>query len=169
MEGSAARTSFLLCRRASRLNKHCRAVGALPGGRLDDGETVVDAALSELHEEIGVELDARRCSASSMTTRHGRDMSCTVVLWADEHVSLIPNPDEVRAVYRIGLSELCRQDSPRFVEIPESDRPVVQLPLGSFLLHAPTAAVMLQFRWVGLDGHHGRRVDDLEQPVFAWK
>ena len=29
---------------------------ALPGGRLDPGETVVDAALRELHEEVGIEL-----------------------------------------------------------------------------------------------------------------
>ena len=54
--------------------------------------------------------------------------------------------------------------------IPESDKPVVQVPLGGDLIHAPTGAVLVQFRWVGLDGRLGAdaRVVDFEQPVFAW-
>ncbi len=45
---------------------------------------------------------------------------------------------------------------------------VIQLPLLDTLIHAPTAAVLHQFREVVL---HGRetRVADLEQPVFAWR
>ena len=53
--------------------------------------------------------------------------------------------------------------------IPESDRPVVQLPLGRDLIHAPTGAVLLQFRWVALDGRLDARVNEFEQPVFAWR
>ena len=53
--------------------------------------------------------------------------------------------------------------------IPESDRPVVQMPLGGDLIHAPTGAVLLQFRRVALEGVAGFRVDQLEQPVFAWR
>ena len=40
------------------------------------------------------------------------------------------------------IRELTRPDSPRFVEIPESERPVVQMPVGGDLIHAPTGAVM---------------------------
>ena len=42
------------------------------------------------------------------------------------------------------------------------------MPLIGHRIHAPTAAVLLQFREVAL---HGRttRVDTLEQPVFAWR
>ncbi|NKB42553.1 MAG: CoA pyrophosphatase, partial [Ilumatobacter sp.] len=79
-------------------------------------------------------------------------------------------PDEVLAAYRIGLHELTRPDSPRFVDIPESDRPVVQVPLGGDLIHAPTGAVIVNFRWLCVDGRTSSdsRVVDFEQPVFAW-
>ena len=49
---------------------------ALPGGRLDAGESVVDAALRELDEEVGVALaDSSPCWACSMTTRPARGTS----------------------------------------------------------------------------------------------
>jgi hypothetical protein len=53
------------------------------------------------------------------------------------------------------------------VAIPESERPVIQLPILSTLVHAPTAAVVYQLREVVI---HGRatRVDHFEQPVWAW-
>ena len=54
VSGGAA---FLLCRRASRLSSH-PAQWALPGGRVDQGESAVDAALRELAEEVGIKLDA---------------------------------------------------------------------------------------------------------------
>jgi len=45
---------------------------------------------------------------------------------------------------------------------------VVQVPLGGDLIHAPTGALLVQFRWVGLEGLANKRVVDFEQPVFAW-
>ena len=54
------------------------------------------------------------------------------------------------------------------LSIPESPRPVVQIPLGNDLIHAPTGAVLLQLRWLCLEGRHDP-VDELEQPVFAWQ
>jgi hypothetical protein len=91
-----------------------------------------------------------------------------VVLWAGGRGDVHPHPDEVRAAYRVGLHQLLREDSPRFIDIPESDRPVVQLPLGRDHIHAPTAAVLVQFRWLALEGRDDS-VQGFEQPVFAWK
>lgn len=164
----AGGAAFLLCRRAARMNRHA-GQWALPGGRLDADETPLDAALRELDEELGLCLgsDALLGYLDDYVTRSGYLMT-PVVLWAGSDAQISPNPDEVAHAYRIGLHELCRADSPRFVSIPESDRPVVQIPLSGDLIHAPTGAVLLQLRWVGLEGRLDERVAHLEQPVFAW-
>ncbi len=49
----AGEGALLLTRRAPRLNAHA-GQWALPGGRLDKGETPIDAALREMHEEVVV-------------------------------------------------------------------------------------------------------------------
>jgi 8-oxo-dGTP pyrophosphatase MutT (NUDIX family) len=172
--GVAGGAAFLLSRRAARMNRHA-GQWALPGGRIDAGETPEEAALRELDEELGLQLPASSVLGrlDDYATRSGYVITPVVVWAGDEHgngdVELHPNPDEVAHAYRIGLHELRRDDSPRFVTIPESDRPVVQVPLGGDLIHAPTAAVLVQFRWVALDGRAGERVGHFEQPVFAWR
>ncbi|MCV7355163.1 NUDIX hydrolase [Mycolicibacterium fluoranthenivorans] len=165
VSGGAA---FVLCRRASRLNSHA-AQWALPGGRLDPGETAVDAALRETHEEVGVDLPGSSVLGllDDYPTRSGYVIT-PVVLWGGGRLELRPAPEEVVAAYRVGLHQLLRDDSPRYISIPESPRPVVQIPLGNDLIHAPTGAVLLQVRWLCLQGS-SERVDELEQPVFAWK
>jgi 8-oxo-dGTP pyrophosphatase MutT (NUDIX family) len=169
MQGVAGGAAFLLCRRAPRMNSH-GGQWALPGGRIDPGEHPVETALRELDEELGVRLgeDAVLGILDDYPTRSGYIMT-PVVVWGGAGLTLVPNPSEVAHAYRIGLHELCRDDSPRFVTIPESDRPVVQVPLGGDMIHAPTGAVLVQFRWVGIEGRLHERVDEFEQPVFAWK
>ena len=168
MVGVSGGAAFLLCRRASRLSSHS-AQWALPGGRLDPGETAVDAALRELDEEVGIALPGSAVLGllDDYATRSGYVIT-PVVLWGGGRLDPRPAPDEVVAVYRVGLHQLLREDSPRFVAIPESPRPVVQIPLGNDLIHAPTGAVLLQLRWLCLEGR-ADPVDELEQPVFAWK
>jgi 8-oxo-dGTP pyrophosphatase MutT (NUDIX family) len=167
--GVAGGAAFLLCRRAAGLNRH-GGQWALPGGRVDPGESAEQTALRELHEELGVELSPDHVLGrlDDYVTRSGYVIT-PVVVWSGGEVELVPDPNEVAHAYRIGVHELLRDDSPRFVTIPESDRPVVQVPLGRDLIHAPTGAVLLQFRWVALDGRADARVHHYDQPVFAWK
>jgi 8-oxo-dGTP pyrophosphatase MutT (NUDIX family) len=162
------RACLLLTRRARGLRDH-GGQWALPGGRLDPPETAQQAALRELEEEVGLHLDPEAVLGclDDYGTRSGFIIT-PVVVWSGVHAVLVPNPDEVASVHRIPLGELDKPDVPRLVSIPESDRPVIQLPLLGSLIHAPTAAVVFQAREVVV---HGRptRVDHFEQPVWAWR
>lgn len=160
--------SILLTKRASTLRAH-GGQWALPGGRLDDGETPVDAALRELQEELGLRLggDDVLGVLDDYPTRSGYVIT-PVVLWGGADPTIDPNPNEVHSVHRVAFTELQRPDAPTFVSIPESDRPVVQMFFGQSTIHAPTAAVMLQFRRAAIEGVL-ERVSGYEQPVFAWR
>ena len=128
VSGGAA---FLLCRRTSRLSSH-PAQWALPGGRVDPAESVIDAALRELDEEVGIRLPDQTVLGllDDYPTRSGYVIT-PVVIWGGGRLDPRPAPDEVVAVYRVGMHELQRDDSPRFITIPESPRPVVQIPWGT--------------------------------------
>ncbi|WP_407645473.1 NUDIX hydrolase [Amycolatopsis alkalitolerans] len=154
-----------LTRRSSRLRAHPGQF-ALPGGRFDDGEDAVGAALRELHEEVGILAGRDQCAGllDDYATRSGYVITPVVVRTGSAEP--VPNPAEVARLHWIPFAELDAE--PRFVHIPESDRPVIQLPLAGHLVHAPTAAVLYQFREIALRGRH-TRVDHLEQPVFAWR
>ncbi len=168
VDGTAGGAALLLTRRGAHLSAHARQ-WAFPGGSVDPGETPLEAALREMREEVGLELGADHLIGrlDDYPTRSGYVMT-PFVFWAGEEHEPVANPDEVASVHRISFEELARPDSPRFVEIAESDRPVVQMPIGGDLIHAPTGAIMYQFRAIGLEGR-AVRVDELEQPVFAWK
>ncbi|PVZ10968.1 NUDIX hydrolase [Actinomycetospora cinnamomea] len=167
LDDPARGPGVLLTRRTSRLRDHPGQF-ALPGGSLDPGEDVVTAARRELDEELGLRLDEEAVLGllDDYPTRSGFVITPVVMAASGAVADLRPSPDEVSELFHITLGEL--DVEPRYVAIEESPRPVVQMPLVGHSIHAPTAAVLLQFREVAL---HGRttRVDGLEQPVFAWR
>jgi 8-oxo-dGTP pyrophosphatase MutT (NUDIX family) len=160
-------TALLLTRRAADLRSH-GSQWALPGGRCDEGETPMAAALRELHEELGLGLgpDDVLGLLDDYPTRSGY-LITPVMAWAADSATLSPNPAEVASVHRIALADIEPADAFDFTAIPESDRRVIRFHLAGQLIHAPTAALIYQFREV-LAGRD-TRVAELEQPVFAWK
>ena len=167
-DDGAGGAALVLTLRAKHLSAHSGQY-ALPGGRVDEGEGVVEAALRETREEIGLELapEAILGWLDDYPTRSGY-LITPIVVWAPEDAAMRANPAEVAAIYRVHLAELGRPGSPEFVAIPESDQPVIRYPLLGTLIHAPTAAVLYQFMEVAVYGR-ATRVAHLEQPVWAWR
>jgi hypothetical protein len=80
----------------------------------------------------------------------------------------VPNPAEVSEVHAVPLADLDRDGVPRWVTLPEVDAPILQIPIVDTLVHAPTGAILYQFREVALRGVT-TRVAHLEEPGFAWR
>lgn len=158
--------SLLITRRAPWMRAHAGQL-ALPGGRLDPGETAVQGAVRELGEEVGLDLAPADALGllDDYVTRSGYVMT-PVVCWAVDAGGVVPAEAEVAEVHHVPLHLL--DVEPRFLTIPESDAPVIQLPLFDRYLHAPTAAIVYQFCQVACRGV-ATRVAHLEQPVFAWR
>ncbi len=164
----AGEACFLITRRSPGLRRHAHQ-WALPGGRLDEGESVVEAALRETREEIGLRLGPGDVLGllDDFATRSGFRMT-PVVAWAEPGQRLAPDPVEVDELHVVPLAELERPDAPILETIPESDRPVLSMPILDKQIFSPTAAILYQLREVVLAGRD-TRVAHYEQPVFAWK
>jgi 8-oxo-dGTP pyrophosphatase MutT (NUDIX family) len=161
--------ALVITRRVGSLRAHS-GQWALPGGRIDDGETAEEAALRELREEINLQLPASSVLGrlDDYVTRSGYRIT-PVVLWCGlDELELQPNPDEVASIHFIPFSDLARPAAPQFEMIPQSEREVLSMRLGVDHIYAPTAALLYQFREVVICGKP-TRVSHYDQPLFAWR
>ena len=158
--------ALLLTRRAAGMSRHS-GQWALPGGRLDDGESVEAAALRELHEEVGLRLEAAEVLGrlDDYVTKSGFVIT-PVVVWAGAAPELEPNPAEVASIHRIRVQEFMREDAPMLEPSDEPGRQILRMPVGHHWIAAPTAAAIYQFREVCIAGRD-TRVAHFDQPVFA--
>lgn len=159
--------ALLLTRRSKKLRAHA-GQWAWPGGRIDVGETPEDAARRELHEEVGLDLDAAAVLGrlDDYATRSGYVIT-PVLLWAPHSRALTADAREVASIHRLPLGELLRDDAPLLNDVKGWEQPVLHMPIGERWIAAPTAAFLYQFRELCLLGRP-TRVAHLEQPYFAW-
>ena len=165
-EGAAV----LLTKRPTNMRRHAGQF-ALPGGRLEPGETPTEAAIRELAEEMRMIVDPSDILGrlDDFPTRSGFRIT-PVVVWGGEAREIDPDPVEVAKVFRIPLTELDSPAIPHLTKTIDGKPPVMSAPLPTTggQVFAPTAAMLYQFREVAL---HGRptRVAHFDQPKFAWR
>jgi len=166
--GWSERPALILTRRAGGMRRHADQ-WALPGGRIDAGESPEQAALRELAEEVGLHLEAAAVMGrlDDFATRSGYVIT-PVVVWAGPAREMQAAPDEVSSIHRIPVHEFMRPDAPMLEAVPHGPHPVLRMPVGQQWIAAPTGAIVYQFCEVCVAGR-ATRVAHFDQPQFAWK
>lgn len=119
--------------------KHHGGQICLPGGRVEPGEGIVEAAVREYHEELGVECEVLRC-CGELTTQYiyasDNRVHPVVLLSALPRQAWRPDPCEVAEVIEMPLVELLRERT-RTTLIREKTVHRDGQPVGRFAFRAP--------------------------------
>ena len=140
---------------------------ALPGGRIETGESAVEAALRELAEETALMATASDVLGllDDFSTTSGYVITPVVVAVKGKQRPR-RNPAEVTSIHPISLSRFVSPGVPRWHQDVDG-RTLLQMPLRhDMIIHAPTGAILWQFAEVALR-RRGVRVHDLLQPDFT--
>ncbi len=126
----------LLTRRSMQMRSH-RGEVSFPGGRLDPGETPVETALREAHEEVGLEPAAPEIvgELEHLNTIVSRSYIVPIVSRLDHRPPLRPQTVEVDRVLWTPISELTR---PGTYRVERWGRPPMDRPLHFFELDDET-------------------------------
>ena len=142
----------LLTRRSMAMRTH-RGEVSFPGGRVDDGETVVEAALREAHEEVGLDPAAPRVvgELAHLNTIVSRSYIVPVIATLDHRPELSAQTAEVDRVMWTPISELT---APGVYHVerwgaPPLDRPLHFFELADETVWGATAHVLVDLLSAG--------------------
>ena len=117
----------LLTRRSMQMRNH-RGEISFPGGRLDPGETPVETALREAHEEVGLDpaMPTVVGELAHLNTIVSRSYIVPIVSVLDERPEVAPLTGEVDRVFWTPVSDLTRPGTYRMERWgqPPMDRPL---------------------------------------------
>lgn len=155
VEDTAEGPTVVLTRRRRDLRSHPGQI-SFPGGRLDPGETIEEAALREAQEEVGLRPDSVEVIGAGPTFYIPPSRFWVVPVlarWCHPH-ELTENPWEVDEVLRVPVSRLLEQD--RWRHTPLSSRGSTWAwQLEDDLLWGATAVVMSTLLDVAVADWHG--------------
>jgi len=144
---SAKGVEVILTRRSHQLTNH-RGEISFPGGRLDEGETVIAAALRETQEEIGINPSEAQIIAelSAMSTVVSNSHIVPVVARFEQRPEMRPMNSEVDRVFTVPLSELTRSDtySQEYWKFPDRELQINFFYLDDETIWGATARMLLQ-------------------------
>jgi len=141
--------TVLFTERAAHLKDHAGQI-SFPGGRIDERETAVDAALREAHEEIGLDpAEVEVLGAlDDLLTGTGFLITPVVGYVASGEFVAAPDPTEVASVFEVPLDFICEPAS-----IVETYRErlgtrfrTYELQHGGYRIWGATAAILVSFR-----------------------
>ncbi len=137
----------ILTRRSQELTNH-RGEISFPGGRLDDGETVVAAALRETQEEIGIDPSEAQLitELDGMATVVSNSHIVPVVVSYKNAPKMQPMNNEVDRVFTVPLRELARADtySQEYWKFPDREFQINFFYLDDETIWGATARMLLQ-------------------------
>ena len=134
----------LLTHRPQEMPSHPGQI-AFPGGKLEDGEDAIAAALREANEELSIPPDAVRVIGAANSFRTGSGYTLTPVLGVVPHdIAIRPDPHEVADWFEAPLDFVLdpRNHSDRVGLFQGVERPYIEIVWQEHLIWGITAGIL---------------------------
>ncbi len=149
------RPGFLFLHRPSTMRAHPGQI-AFPGGRLDPGETAVEAALREAWEELGIAPSDVRVIGTTDIYRTGTGYEITPVLAViPPDLEIVPNPAEVAQWFEAPVDFVLDRENQveKTIEVGGKVHPFIEIDWQGHAIWGVTAAIVhnlsQRLRWHG--------------------